>query len=416
MPARPPKSVYTRTSFGVTAKFFGSPTTSIAQISKIGEDTAIGSSVPGYRVKIAKKQDASSGYRRNWFKLVQAGNVACMARHKTYPNDIWTVVGGWNRSFGNPASDARDSLSKDIATQKIKRKIQSDNEDYAVLENLLQDIYEFRKTVHGTLDSVYNLLSATERIVTRSGRMTVRNRNGMVSELANLWLSWSFGIKPTLGDAEELAASISSYLKRTDHVKVFTGSHYNDSKSAQIFLSQSAGTTGMRWNFHFECYRKYSARYITAQLVRYTSGNNYASFNEQFHLSASDFVPTLWEWLPFSWIIDYVTTAGDFFTDVFQSSTTNSSIYTINNARTEYNMVRSLEPVLDAGWEWVYKTTTPEVLSTGIFERTPLGALPFRDFRFRTQYEIENNLTNKILNLAAVLRGQQTRSRHHSGA
>lgn len=371
----------------------------------IGLESKTGSQNPDWEVDIAKKLDATTAYSRKYFTVHDPGYFDITA--KKLGSRDWSRVWGYWASLGPyatvPWAVYDDTVTRDIAVTKIKRKIASDKEDYAVLTNLVQDVYEFRRTIHGTMDSILSLLRNVSRLVSRPGRVI---RSGMLLEdIANLYLAWTFGINPTIEDAKALGTSIDAYIKRTDHTKRFQGSHYHDGNDSRS--STFVPTFGITLKSHERVARRYSCKYISGHRLQLLTGNNYG-LADHFHLAPTDFIPMAWELLPWSWLWDYVFNIGPFLEDVFQS-TVDTSYYNVECINERRVYLSDFEVLPGAGWVITNKKVDPRIITCGTFTRNKLNHLPGRILRLRTQYEIEKNLTNKIANIAAVLVTRQSR-------
>jgi hypothetical protein len=370
----------------------------------LGSDVAVGTYVPNYRNLISTKASATSAYNRTLYNVNQAGyfdaHVRQISNHKNY-----TKVWGWKTGADATANNTtNDFATSEIALSKIRSKIESDEADFAVMENLLQDAYEFRRTINDGLDSTRDLLRNVAGLTARRSWRGRYSRKDIVKNVADLYLTYVFGINPTIEDAKNLAASIDSYLKREDRVKHFHAQHYTDSTAGK-FTSKQSLATGINIELTSMAYRRYSVRFIDAHLFNVVSGNNYAALSEHFHLAPTDFIPMAWELLPWSWLGDYVATMGDLIHDTFQSNT-DRSIYACKNVKIEHNVITSARLIPTAGWEMLRCESRPNVLSTGAFARIPINGLPTRSFRFRSDAEIQHNSTKKLANIMAVIIGR----------
>lgn len=361
----------------------------------IGYETKSGISNPDWETEVQKRLNASTAYTRTYFKPEQEGYFDISA--KKLNSKDWTRTWGYVASMGPLAGGWSwdDSVTRDIAVSKIKRKIQSDKDDFAVLTNLVQDVYEFQRTIHGTLDALHNLLLDFLHIIGRRRRGGTR---GVLRSIADLYLGYVFGINPSIQDAIALGKSIQSFIDRKDHTKRFQASHYSDASKGQNTTFNPIH--GISLTLNEEIHRRYSCKYISGHKFDLLSGNNYGLI-DHFHLMPWDFIPMLWELLPWSWVIDYVVNIGPFLDDWFQSDI-DSSYYDVQciQERRSYHNTIVVKP--SSGWAITNKVIKPRVVNCGTFTRTPLVTLPGRMLRFRTRYEIDSNLDKKVLNLIAV--------------
>lgn len=365
-------------------------------------ESKTGSPVANWKQKVKDLQDASSGYFRQWGKFDEEGYFDVTV--KKLASRDWTRAYGYTSALpvwsGGWSYD--DAVTRDIAVTKIKRKIASDKGDFAVYTNLLQDVYEFRRTITGSMDSLVNLSQNMGKLL---GSRRTGGKAGLVRNLAELYLQWTFGINPTLRDAKELAESIQKYLDRNDHVKRFQASHYFDTNKSQVSTIQPINGMTLKISEVFS--RRYSCKYTSGHNMTLASGNNYGLY-DHFHLAPSDFIPTLWELLPWTWVWDYMFTIGPFLTDTFQSNT-DFSFYDVSSITEQRYFKAHIDVIPGAGWAVTNKVIRPRALSYGKFTRTPLAHLPGRMLRLRTEYEMGTNVWNKLMNLLAVLVTKQNR-------
>jgi len=234
---------------------------------------------------------------------------------------------------------------------------------------------------------------------------TVLNSNRRGTDLrkfaSDQWLTWSFGILPTLGAVDDAISSINDYLARKDHrIKEF-GVHSKDWLSATSTI-----TTGsyhhnilMRGQFKHELSCKITAGYKYNLL----SSNSYTPA-KHLGFDISSVVPTAWELLPYSWLVDYFTTAGSFIEDTF-SADPGQSIYLCQNVLMRVKGQITAEPksIFPGSTQLLQWRTSPCKFNYYKFTRTALSNLPRAPLRFKTSDEIAHNAVNKLLNLTALL-------------
>lgn len=134
-------------------------------------------------------------------------------------------------------------------------------------------------------------------------------------KLANAWLTTTFGLLPLVSDIQDAAGALASLLNQERQQRV-RGVGI-DEKQVGTVIPVSCYNPGGGF---YVCSR--DAREEKAQvLVRYTGGvhvravgpdlSSVPDLSRRFGVGISDFVPTLYELLPWSFLWDYVTTVGD---------------------------------------------------------------------------------------------------------
>ena len=135
------------------------------------------------------------------------------------------------------------------------------------------------------------------------------NRNSFLTTAANAWLETAFGIKPLISDVKDLAEAV---LKQKYGIKSSTisGSGYSIA-SRDDFGYGACGQTG-----------EYKFSYVdrTTRMVRYKGridGTATAAYGSaegvlnSLGFNLENFVPSLYELIPYSFLVDYFTNLGD---------------------------------------------------------------------------------------------------------
>lgn len=368
--------------------------------TSVGNVTRSGTSNPNWQHQIAKRVDASTDYSRTGIETKPAF-VLCDAM-MDYPS--WKIY-GYNRMItlaGHPAIDFNQSRSDvdDIALKRIKRKLSASQGLFNAMLPLAE-IRELRRTVRGATE--YTGFYLQKMLALRKRLSSSKKADLLVRHAADKWLTYSFGVAPIISDIGDIANSINARLSKDIPVLRLQG-------SAGTKWQESGKTTGITGCYsadlnasHFTEHT-YKVKYVCGLDLAISSANSY-SISDQFGFVKENFVPTLWELIPYSWIADYFTTAGEFLEDAFSANAGNTVYLTKNTlyrfeSRGHYWHVR---------WtaDWPYHKILRQIegnssISAFSFKRTKLSSLPHRSFRLRTVDEIGRNAVTKLLNLAAV--------------
>jgi hypothetical protein len=286
----------------------------------IGTTVRNGVQNPNWKLFVRQRIDASTVYTATHCNLSQRGSIKAVVRND---GPRWIAHHSGYLPVSPFAFNNCDSaVIADIANAKIKAKIASDKADFAVLSNLLEDVYEFRGSIYRTLDSIQSLLNGIGSILKHG----VRANSQVLKDVAELWLSWSFGINPLISDTIALGSAIDEILNRKNHTKHFQAAHSGDCIGS---LKGSYSEMGIKYDYVISQLQNNSCKFIAAIDFKLLSSNDYRN---HFHLHPTDIIPMLWELLPWSWLIDYVTTAGAYLTDTFQSDG-DILVYGIKNTR-----------------------------------------------------------------------------------
>ncbi len=136
--------------------------------------------------------------------------------------------------------------------------------------------------------------------------------------LADTWLEYSFGWKPLIHDIED-ALKAYSRLTETDRWSTFTATATKEHEHAISYYQSAWGQVpidGFRRKVN-----GYSRRYrVTLKFKPSTDYSPGERKRELFGIQFKEFVPTLWEVLPWSFLFDYFANIGE----VLEASVTNT--------------------------------------------------------------------------------------------
>lgn len=184
-----------------------------------------------------------------------------------------------------------------------------------------------------------------ENILGYQGTLRKRKRTNpknWTKGLADLWLEHAFGWQPFINDIRDAAKAIdrlnekprskiisaSGFDKKDStssldpHFRVATSVlHYGDSLNGSWFWSPA--------QCYERCYVRYKGK-LEAQVAT-TRWDNWALFG----FSTEQFIPTLWELLPWSFLVDYFTNIGDVLNSIC-TSTAGVTYVNCTTIRTSY--------------------------------------------------------------------------------
>lgn len=350
---------------------------------------------PNYRVKIAKRQDASLPYTRKSYSLEQPLMYSSSRRKDgSATSSAVTASLSWSPASTIP-NNTQTMSADDIALKRLKSKLANDQGQFKALVPLA----ELRET-YGLLGQVMDASSGLLKSLIELKQGRVRN---VVSAASKAWLTFSFGVSPTINDLNSAYSSINSYLARADYCQDYRGKAECEWFSTNNNLYPTAACSGFNWNTVARTYHhKYQVQYTAGVRMNIRSANNYG-IPDHFGLDFAELPSTLWELIPFSWVVDYFTTTGDFLSDTFTSNAGNT-IYCCKSVK--YNEHAEEQLVLtniSSVWEQTGGVGQVAKADSFLFQRSVLAAIPHRSFRFKTQSEIGVNSVNRLLNLASIL-------------
>lgn len=356
-----------------------------------------------YRVQIAKKLNASTAYEKYEHKVdVPIHFSSSRNAHGDYS---WALTGcstGRLRLLSTIPSNSNTIAADDIALKRLKNKLANDQSQFksiVPLYEMRQTFGLFRQVVDATSDVVKTLLNI------KRGKL-----RDVASAASNAWLTYSFGVKPTISDFHSALSALDAYKAGMDVVRSYHGSgetQWSEIYDPGLNALQGADNVVFRYNAAEEFYR-YQVQYTAGVRLNLESSNVYSAA-EHFGLTLSDLPSALWEATVFSWIGDYFTTAGDFLEDLWSSDAGNT-IYCTKSVKLQKTMRQVLTPRMSnaATNSEIYSPLSgfvPIVISAEsfAFKRSVLAALPHRAFRMKTYDEIAANSVNRLLNLSSLL-------------
>lgn len=169
----------------------------------------------------------------------------------------------------------------------------------------------FRKLI----DAYYRDAKKRTRRFYRTGRridpVRVKDANKVV---ADTWLEYSFGVKPLLNDvkgAAEALAQLALDPQETEPVRAYVSEFQDVSPAdlAAIQKSRSFSPTFIIYDFDVKAKRGYECRYIGR--VKVAVDDPLLMKRELFGFSPEQFVPTVWNLIPYSFLVDYFSNIGD---------------------------------------------------------------------------------------------------------
>lgn len=390
-------SEYTRTDYGrfVHVNQKGVTVTAIPQLRVTNNNK-------DWRVKIHNEVDAGSAYltreiylRPPSYYVTNAGVPDSMGKHRFYGY-------GQYRPYVDPTSlldaNVQDAALRDLALKRLKQKLSNRSNQV----NLLIPTVELRE-MRGTLRAL--ALSATDLI--RALIEIKRSKGASAFQFAShAWLNWSFAIQPTLNDIQEISQSIDSFLNAKG--EKFTD--YGASKKSWMTSRRDVtpcnfGTTGSQF---YQLQHNLSYRYTCGYHPKVRSANNYG-YGAHFGLEFGAMIPAFWELTPFSWLMDYFGTMGDYLEDVFVSDSVNT-IYVNLGRKYEVSGQIFLNYVSTPITTQLSVDGRPGAFKMTQFDRSILSQLPTRSLRLKSVDEIGKSAVNKLLNLSSILVGS---SRKH---
>lgn len=282
---------------------------------------------------------------------------------------------------------------------------------------------EFREMVHSVarpskvlfreLANVQEvMLSHMAREIVKGGPRRYRIRQ-LLRDLSDTWLEWQFGLKPTLLDLEDAlkAARHLSTGRTFDNVRI---RGKGESKSASVIVKQSgynAGHTLVTSAVNVDVVTNDSCSVWYEFAFKAGTPSQEMPIPATIGTTLSDFVPGLYEIVPYSWLFDYFSNLGGIL-DAWSLGSVEWSWgqRTTRSSRTVHG--RSMRPVKPftsvGGFQTFTEAAGGELkLSRTHVDRIPLTSVPVPTFEFT----IPGMGSTRWLNLMAFVTGRASARR-----
>ncbi len=292
-----------------------------------------------------------------------------------------------------PAGIPVDMVLQDQALAKVKRQIADNTKEFNSLVPLAE-----AKELQGLVHQTANLATTLVR-----GLLDLKHGKfrDAASRASDMWLGFNFGVKPLISDTKSVAESLAAFFEQPPRRQTFNGTAsktWFTSVSGSL-ISNTAQYSGCKCTGRLE--HHLTVKYTAGCLLDIKSANDY-SMGRHLGFAPESLLPAAWELVPYSWVVDYFTTAGEFLEDAFSADGNYTNYVTLSKTYTcnytgSYELVESPIAMVGGG-------LSGSSMSSGYYNRTNVGSqLPRRALRIKTIDEIGLGSVNKLLNLAAVL-------------
>lgn len=371
------------------------------------------SSAPTWRADIrAGKSATTEMYGTRFSRKQKYGSVSY--RHTGGSSSRWSGQLLWNDvSLPNSADSSLVTIADNRAIADLVKKYRERSRDFQAIPFF----GEFREMVRGVARPSRLLKEALEQIQGRSlkklGLAARRPRSysvrTLLHDLADDWLSWSFNISPTLHDLDDaLKAARHLASGRTfENVRV---RGFGASEDASVSVIQSGYNAGSvlpnsAVAIDFIVKQSASVRYEFAFSAGTPSGE--LTVPQTVGTTLSDFVPGLYEIIPYSWLFDYFANMQDILDawSLGQVRWAWGQRTTRSSRSHEARSMRPVNPELSAGGYTAYTEASGGQLKLSRTDvvRVPLTSVPVPTFNF----EIPGMGSRKWLNLLAFVSGRK---------
>jgi hypothetical protein len=214
-------------------------------------------------------------------------------------------------TFGGTTSDSNDTANQNEARTKFAKKVEGTMTQFSggvFLAELKETLHLIRNPAKALRQQLSDYIHLCQRNVGKWKALGhVRGRN----KIQNAWLEASFGWLPLLHDLDDAR----SYLdKRQDALyrEVIRVNGFAE-RSWLVSDALQGNGNGIVGVFYRERVRRNSVCVLSGG-VRSDASSKKLIDASAMGLAPRSFVPTLWEWLPWSFAVDYFSNVGDVIT------------------------------------------------------------------------------------------------------
>lgn len=288
--------------------FINTSSTSISTIAK-WSDTMEGDYNPHWKTQVRSISPASTfatGFR---FRLHQ---IPFIEAHRTARSSNGRTTYDYEQT-GCPNTGVPDMLTLPSPPTLLQVQVENraisqflDKAKSAMTDfQSGQDFGELKQTIGGIL---HPLRSLKEHVLgyfssVRNLKRLGQNIPSLSKAVADTYLEWTFGWNPLVADVAAAMTGLGIYRPQTVAIEAHASDTWNGSDG---FFS--IGTIP-QYKCHWVSHSKYTVRY--KGVVKVSRTDYPPSVAQTFQLLPEDFVPTLWNLFPYSFVLDYFTNVGN---------------------------------------------------------------------------------------------------------
>ena len=379
--------------------------------------TRTGVSVDDWRGKILRGENATSTFTGTAINLVNSTPLIASARYRINPFGAYFdqqcaghVIGKYTNP--NPAWTPFTSRALAQASSKFLKEVREAESAFSGLI-FLGELRETLRMLRRPAEGLQELLkSYLDRLSSRKGRKGRRLRTDELTKAASqLWLEYAFGWKPLLHDIEDARKAYDALFRKERIIHVSgggkdfirrAGNNYTDD-----VLEPAASGWQIVWNDYIDQTEIVRFRGVVRALAVTTAQDRVKLFG----FTPGDFLPTAWELLPWSFLIDYFANIGDMLEAVVTD--TSKVIWVSKVTIQQMDIVRSGKvrhpgEIVGFGNVLSYGSSVGNVvIRKRTVSRTPTAGFIMPELVFRLPHT-----DSKLLNIAALLE-QIRQSLHH---
>jgi len=171
---------------------------------------------------------------------------------------------------------------------------------------------ELKETLRMLKNPASNLRNGFSAYLKRARLMRKRYGARLATKgIAGMWLEYALGWQPLLGSIRDAAVAYSAYENKHKYYRAF-------GKGTSNAASTTTSSSGLMGSYTYYLQDSNTVRKTTARIkgacLHRIDGVQTGRATEIARLSGftlAEFVPTIWELIPYSFVVDYFTNIGD---------------------------------------------------------------------------------------------------------
>jgi len=230
-----------------------------------------------------------------------AGEISAYISSEPVPNFAWTSVAD---------ARARNRFLSEV------RKAQTVIQSGVFLKELKQTVNMLRRPAEAFWKHNLSYYSALYQRKRRVGPKR------WWKDIPSIWLEYSFGWRPLMMDIDDAWDALNRLLER-DYVMRVMGSGSDSKSFGETTGNYQPGTpqaTKTMFRYNTRKWEKETVKYLGG--VRVQATTTFADKAAVWGFNPEEFLPSAWEILPWSFLIDYFVSIGDFLDATFAYTAT----------------------------------------------------------------------------------------------
>lgn len=272
---------------------------------------ATGPDVPGFRYKLAKKISAVSTYSGvKQTAVLEEKPFKIHRKSKTSNAHTLEIMSGkFAEAMPNPIGfgtpPVYNTKANDLAVGDLYSSVRDARSQFKGM-TFLAELTETLALVRFKGSSIVKLVkqySSESKKIQKTANKTKR-----LAQLSDAYLEYTFGWVPLIYDMRDLGRTISSLSRQMPTIRVHAKGIYSHATTSNSVGDFSLVTSESLGKYRYESEAR-SETYYTGGL--YLPSPAKENLGEMFGFTPEEFVPTLVEIFPFSFLLDYFSNFSD---------------------------------------------------------------------------------------------------------